>query len=36
MFITSKSWNEWLIGQLVGEVQLFNTNKYAFIVEVGF
>jgi len=36
MFITSRIWNEWLIGQLVGEVQLSNTNKYAFIVETGF
>ncbi len=36
MFITSRVWNEWLIGQHVGEVQLPNTNKYAFIVETGF
>jgi hypothetical protein len=36
LFITSRIWNEWLIGQLVGEVQLSNTNKYAFIVEAGF
>jgi hypothetical protein len=36
LFITSRIWNEWLIGQLVGEVQLSNTNKYAYIAEAGF
>lgn len=36
LFITFRVWNEWLIGQHVGEVQLANTNKYAFIVETGF
>jgi hypothetical protein len=36
MFITSRIWNEWLIGELVGEVQLSNTNKFAYIAETGF
>lgn len=36
LFITSRVWNEWLVGQLVGEVQLSNTNRKTFIVETGF
>ncbi|MBT3367349.1 MAG: alginate export family protein [Nitrospina sp.] len=36
MFITSNIWNEWLIGQLVGEVQLSNSNKIAYIADAGF
>lgn len=34
-FSTSSIWNEWLIGELVGEAQLANTNKTAFIAEIG-
>lgn len=36
MFSTFLTWNEWFIGQHVGEVQQPNTNKKALIVETGF
>ncbi len=36
MFFDFKIWNRWIIGELVGETQLPNSNKQNIIAEVGF
>ncbi len=36
MFNAFTAWNRWVIGELVGEAQLPNSNKEALIAEVGF
>ena len=36
MFFDFMSWNRWIIGELVGEAQLPNSNKNDLILEAGF
>jgi hypothetical protein len=36
MFIGFRDWNRWIIGELVGEAHLPNSNKNDFILEAGF
>jgi hypothetical protein len=36
MFFDFKAWNRWIVGELVGETQLPNSNKEALIAEIGF